>query len=140
MGNINMKLMQGIDETENQLQKEKQTPKTEEAMRKETGTENNKGTVRKPQKSEKQPRVKKNTAMRKNNENETDKMLKKQVFSFRAFIKDISIWRAYAVASGKSMEDICNAAMNEYIKKHKLAGAEQVIYDAIKARDFSSSE
>jgi hypothetical protein len=135
MGNINMKLMQGIDETENQLQKEKQTPKTEEAMRKETGTENKKGTVRNPQKSEKQPRTKKNTGMGKNNEKETDKMLKKQVFSFRAVLADISIWKAYAVASGKTMENICNAAMYEYLKKHKLAGAEQAIFDAIKARD-----
>ena len=59
MGGVNMKLMKGIDDAENQLQKEKQTPKIEEAMRKETGTENNKGTVRNPQKSEKQPRAKK---------------------------------------------------------------------------------
>ncbi len=135
MGNINMKLMQGIDETENQLQKEKQTPKTEEAMRKETGTENKKGTVRNHQKSEKQPRVKKNAAMRKNSENETEKMLKKQVFSFRAILSDIVIWKAYAVASGKTMEDICNVAMNEYLKKHKLTGTEQAIFEAIKVRD-----
>lgn len=33
MGGVNMKLMQGIDETESQLQKEKQTPKTEEAVK-----------------------------------------------------------------------------------------------------------
>lgn len=57
------------------------------------------------------------------------------MFSFRALIKDISIWRAYAVASGKSMEDICNAAMNEYIKKHKLADIEQAIFEALKTRD-----
>ncbi len=135
MGNINMKLMQGIDETENQLQKEKQTPKTEEAVRKETENRDTKETDRKPQKAVKQLRTKKNTGMRKNSEKETDKMLKKQVFSFRALIKDISIWRAYAVASGKSMEDICNAAMNEYIKKHKLADIEQAIFEALKTRD-----
>ena len=135
MGGVNMKLMQGIDETENQLQKEKQTPKTEEAMRKETGTENKKGTVRNPQKSEKQLRTKKNIGMGKNNEKETDKMLKKQVFSFRALFSDITVWKAYATATGKTMEDICNAAMNEYLRKHKLAGVEQAIFDAIKARD-----
>ena len=48
---------------------------------------------------------------------------------------DISIWKAYAVASGKTMENICNAAMYEYLKKHKLAGAEQAIFEALKARD-----
>ena len=140
MGGVNMKLMQGIDETENQLQKEKQTPKTEEAMRKETGTENNKGTVRNPQKSEKQQRSKKNTSMRKKAENEPDEMSKKQVFSFRAILSDIVIWKAYAVATGKTMENVCNAAMHEYLKKHKLSGAEQVIFDAIKARDSNGSE
>ena len=30
MGGVNMKLMKGIDDAENQLQKEKQTPKIEE--------------------------------------------------------------------------------------------------------------
>ena len=135
MGNINMKLMQGIDETENQLQKEKQTPKTEEAVRKETENRDTKETDRKPQKAVKQLRTKKNTGMGKNNEKETDKMLKKQVFSFRAVLADISIWKAYAVASGKTMENICNAAMYEYLKKHKLAGVEQAIFEVIKARD-----
>lgn len=135
MGNLNMKLMQGIEEAESQLQKEKQTAKTEETMRKETGTENNKGTVRKPQKSEKQPRVKKNTAMRKKAVIEPDEMSKKQVFSFRAVLTDIAVWKAYAVATGQTVESIGNNAMNEYLKKHKLTGTEQAIFEAIKARD-----
>lgn len=140
MGGINIKLMQGIDDAENQLQKEKQTPKTEEAMRKETGTENNKGTVRNPHKSAKQPRVKKNTAMRKKAENEPDKIPKKQVFSFRAMVSDVTVWKAYAIATGQTVESIGNNAMHEYLKKHKLAGVEQAIFDAIKARDFTGSE
>lgn len=78
--------------------------------------------------------------MRKKVENESDKMSKKQVFSFRAILSDIVIWKAYAVASGKTMKDICNDAMYEYIKKHKLAGVEQAIFDAIKARDSTGSE
>ena len=139
MGGVNMKLMQGIDETENQLQKGKQTPKREEAVRKETGTENNKGTVRNPQKSEKQPRAKK-TSMRKKAVIEPDKMSKKQVFSFRAVLTDIAVWKAYAVATGQTVESIGNNAMNEYLKKHKLSGAEQVIFDAVKARDSNSSK
>ena len=135
MGGVNMKLMQGIDETENQLQKGKQTPKREEAVRKETGTENNKGTVGNTQKSEKQPRTKKNTSMRKKAVIEPDKMSKKQVFSFRAVLTDIAVWKAYAVATGQTVESIGNNAMNEYLKKHKLSGAEQVIFDAVKARN-----
>ncbi len=139
MGGVNMKLMKGIDDAENQLQKEKQTPKIEEAMRKETGTENNKGTVRNPQKSEKQPRAKK-TSMRKKAVIEPDKMSKKQVFSFRAVLTDIAIWKAYAIATGQTVESIGNNAMNEYLKKHKLSGAERVIFDAIKARDSNNSK
>ena len=139
MGGVNMKLMKGIDDAENQLQKEKQTPKREEAMRKETGTENNKGTVRNPQKSEKQPRAKK-TSMRKKAVIEPDKMSKKQVFSFRAVLTDIAIWKAYAIATGQTVESIGNNAMNEYLKKHKLSGAERVIFDAVKARDSNSSK
>ena len=73
--------------------------------------------------------------MRKKAMIETDEMSKKQVFSFRAMLADIMIWKAYAVASGKTMEDICNAAMYEYIKKHKLAGTEQAIFEALKVGD-----
>ncbi len=139
MGGVNMKLMKGIDDAESQLQKEKQTTKTEEAMRKGTGTENNKGTVRNPQKSEKQPRAKK-TSMRKKAVIEPDKMSKKQVFSFRVVLTDIAIWKAYAIATGQTVESIGNNAMNEYLKKHKLSGAERVIFDAVKARDSNSSK
>lgn len=139
MGGINIKLMQGIGEVENQMQKEKQiqTPKREEAVRKETETRDTKETAGKPQKAGKQPRSKKSTAMRKKSENDPDKMQKKQVFSFRARLSDIVIWKAYAVASGKTMEYICNVALSEYLKKHKLTGAEQTVFDAIKARDFN---
>lgn len=140
MGGINIKLMQGIDETENQMQKEKQSQKSGELERKEVETRDIKDTAGKPQKAKKQSRSKKNTGMGKNNGNDPGNMQKKQVFSFRAIIKDISMWRAYSVASGKTMEDVCNAALNEYLKKHKLTGAEQAIFDAIKARDSNSGE
>ena len=140
MGGVNMKLMQGIDETENQMQKEKQTQKVEKPMRKEAVIKDAKEIAGKYQKAEKQPRTKKNTSIGKKSGNAPDKMQKKQVFSFRALIKDISMWRANAVASGKSMEDICNVAMNEYLKKHKLADVEQAIFEALKTRDGIGNE
>lgn len=140
MGSINIKLMQGIDDAENQLQKEKQPQKAEKLVKKEAETRDTKETAGKPRTAKKQSKVDKNTKMRKNSEKETDKMLKKQVFSFRAMLTDIVIWKAYAVATGKNMENVCNAAMHEYLKKHKLSGAEQVIFDAIKARDSNGSE
>ena len=139
MGGVNMKLMKGIEEAENQMQKEKTTQKPEEKKKVENELQNTQKAVRKPQTAKGQQKVK-NTAMRKKAGNEPDKIQKKQVFSFRAVLADISIWKAYAVASGKTMENICNAAMYEYLKKHKLSGAEQLIFDVIKARDSNSSE
>lgn len=59
----------------------------------------------------------------------------KQVFSFRAAISDIAVWRAYATATGMSLERFANAAMQEYIEHHPLTGTEQVIFEALKARD-----
>lgn len=139
MGGVNMKLMKGIEEAENQMQKEKTTQKTEKKENVGNELQNTQKAVRKPQTAKGQQKVK-NTAMRKKAGNEPDKIQKKQVFSFRAVLADISIWKAYAVASGKTMENICNAAMYEYLKKHKLSGAEQLIFDVIKARDSNSSE
>lgn len=140
IGNLNMKLMQGIEEAESQFQKEKKLQKAEEKENMENESEGIQKTAGKPQTAKKQPRTKKNTGMGKKNGNESVNMQKKQVFSFRALIKDISMWRAYAVASGKTMEDICNAAMNEYLRKHKLAGVEQAVFDAIKMRDSNGGE
>ncbi len=140
MGGINIKLMQGIDETENQMQKEKQPPKSEEPVKKEEKNKDIQKAAGKPRTTKEQPKVKKNTTMRKNNENKTDKMLKKQVFSFRAMVSDVTVWKAYAIATGQTVESIGNNAMHEYLKKHKLSGAEQVIFDAIKTRDSNGSE
>lgn len=60
---------------------------------------------------------------------------KKQVFSFRATIEDIASWKAYATATGQTMENVGTAAMNEYLENHKLTGAEQSIFEAMKARN-----
>ena len=139
MGGVNMKLMQGIDETENQMKKEKTTQKTEKKENVGNELQNTQKAVRKPQTARGQQKVK-NTAMRKKAVIEPDEMSKKQVFSFRAVLTDIAVWKAYAVATGQTVESIGNNAMNEYLKKHKLSGAERVIFDAVKARDSNSSK
>lgn len=59
----------------------------------------------------------------------------KQVFSFRALLDSIDIWKAYATAAGQTMEHIGTAAMNEYIDRHGLTGAEQDIFTALKIRN-----
>lgn len=139
MGGVNMKLMQGIDETENQMKKEKTTQKTEKKENVGNELQNTQKAVRKPQTAKGQQKVK-NTAMRKKAVIEPDEMSKKQVFSFRAVLTDIAVWKAYAVATGQTVESIGNNAMNEYLKKHKLSGAERVIFDAVKARDSNNSK
>ena len=116
MGSLNMKLMQGIEEAENQMQKEKQTQKVGKQEKVENETRDNQRAVGKPQSAKRQPSTKKNTGMGKKNGNESGNM-QKQVFSFRAILSDIVIWKAYAVASGNTMEDICNAAMHEYLRR-----------------------
>lgn len=60
---------------------------------------------------------------------------KKQVFSFRATIEDIASWKAYATATGQTMENVGTAAMNEYLENHKLTGAEQAIFEAMKSKN-----
>ena len=59
----------------------------------------------------------------------------KQVFSFRASVNDIAVWRAYATAVGTSLEKVANAALKEYVENHPLTGTEQTIFEALKARN-----
>lgn len=65
MGGINAKLMQGIDDAENQMQKEKQPPKSEEPVKKEEKNKDIQKAAGKPRTTKEQPKVKKNTTMRK---------------------------------------------------------------------------
>lgn len=60
---------------------------------------------------------------------------RKQVFSFRAAISDIAVWRAYATATGMSLEKFANAALQKYVENHPLTGTEQVIFEALKERN-----
>lgn len=130
-----MKLMKGIEETESQIQKEKQPQKSEEQEKVENESKDTKEISTKPQKAKKQSMSKKNTVMRKKAVIEPDRMSKKQIFSFRAVVADITIWRAYAIAKGETVENLGNAAMEEYLKRHKLSGTELAIFDALKTRE-----
>lgn len=56
---------------------------------------------------------------------------KKQVFSFGAAIRDICIWKAFVTASGRTMENIGTAALNEYMRRHRLSGIEQAVFEAL---------
>ena len=58
---------------------------------------------------------------------------RKQVFSFRAEVNTITCWKAYATATGQTMESVGNAAMTEFLKNHPLTENEKVVFDALTA-------
>lgn len=139
MGKMNMKLMQGIGETEGLFQKEKQpdanaipTAKKEQRDMKSEGEKNApSGSSKETSENIKKQELPKSRARTKKKEVKGQK----QVFSFRAFIEDINIWKAYVTAVGGTMENIGSTAMNEYIKHHKLSGAELAVFEALMARE-----
>lgn len=127
MGKLDMKLMQGIEETEKQIQSDKQIQKQNTVF---VGSQN-------PEKASKQSKAGNDIKKSKKSENEPNTKPQKQVFSFRAMIADIAFWKAYSTASGKTMENIGTAAMHEYMKRHKLNGAEQAVFEALMVRERS---
>lgn len=136
-----MKLMQGIGETEGLFQKEKQ-PETNEipAAKKEQKDMKSEGEKNAPSGSIKKTSEDTKKAELPKNRTKTKKKVdkgQKQVFSFRAFIEDINIWKAYvtAVGSETTMEKIGSEAMKEYINRHKLSGPELAVFEALLARE-----
>lgn len=55
-------------------------------------------------------------------------------------MSDISVWRAYATASGKAMEYIGVAAMNEYVRRHKLNDAQRAVFEAWQGKGIGSKK
>lgn len=131
MGRLNLKLMQGIEESEKQIQKEKQpqkSPVPEAVEEKPAGRLSDK--AKKPSEAVPKPKA--------SPKKEREKISPKQVFSFRATLSDINMWKAYATATGEKTEHIGCMAMNEYIKRHKLTGAELAVFEAVRAREENS--
>lgn len=56
---------------------------------------------------------------------------RKQVFSFRSEADDIARWKAYATATGQTMESVGNSAMIEFLKNHPLSGSQKIIFDEL---------
>ena len=135
MGKLNMKLMQGVAETEQQIEKEKKPDSVDgKAVAKDGETRKLNEKSQKPQITPKESKARKNASNSKKTENKPNTKPQKQVFSFRAMITDIAAWKAYATASGRTMENIGTAAMHEYVKRHRLNAAEQAVYEALMAR------
>jgi len=53
----------------------------------------------------------------------------KQVFSFRGEKDKVKAWRLYATVTGTKVDDLGSLAMQEYIDKHPLKGAEKALFD-----------
>lgn len=139
MGKLNVKLMQGIDETEKQIQQEKKQQPAYEAEKKVGEFTDRISEVQ-------QSRALKGAAVKKNVQSDvkdgvaSNIRIKKHVFSFRADIKEINIWKTYALSCGRSMESVGSEAMSEYIKKHKLSETEQAVYNALMAKNVDIVE
>ena len=138
MGKMNMKLMQGIGETEGLFQKEKQ-PDTNEvpAAKKEQNDMKPEGEKNAPSDADQKASTvtQKTEAVRRKTRTKKKAENQEQVFSFRATVDDINLWKSYKTAVGETMENIGTAAMNEYIKHHKLSGAELTVFEALLARE-----
>lgn len=52
----------------------------------------------------------------------------------------IVAWKAYAVVTWQTVERIGNNAMKEYLKRHKLAGEEQMAFDILRTREENRRE
>lgn len=132
MGRLNLKLMQGIEEAERQIKKDK----SQQAIPVPETVVAEKPAGRPSDKAEKisVPSPKPKSSPKK----EKEKISPKQVFSFRASLSDINVWKAYATATGEKTEHIGCMAMNEYIKRHKLTGAELAVFEAVRAREENS--
>ncbi len=142
MGKVNVKLMQGIEEAEGQVARDREAREihASEADRNKEVPEKFPDKVKPGSDAQREPFTEylkeqrkpkgKNTAV---NEEKRDfkKSNKKQVFSFRAVISDINVWKAYATATGRTMESIGTDAMNEYMKKHRMSDAEAAVFRAL---------
>lgn len=144
MGKVNVKLLQGIEDTEGQINKEKQMPgnNASDAGEKAGASKKPSDTTSqsldivpetqtesfKVKGSEKKKRVAEESSKLKT---APDKAVKKQVFSFRAAVRDINVWKAFATSTGRTMESIGSDAMNEYMKKHRMSDAEAAVFKAL---------
>ncbi|MCM1181229.1 MAG: hypothetical protein NC347_13295 [Clostridium sp.] len=106
-----------------------------EAEKKEAEPQDTPQTTQKPQTAPEPSQPIENTPKEEKAEEKPNTKQKKQVFSFRATIEDIASWKAYATATGQTMENVGTAAMNEYLENHRLTGAEQSIFEAMKSRN-----
>lgn len=135
MGKINLKLMQGIEESEKQIQKEKQPQESSvsKVAEKKSAEEPSAGAEKVQKASSKPTAVPKKESQKKEKRRE-----EKQVFSFRASLGEIARWRAFTTAAGEKIEHIGCMAMNEFMKNHKLTGAELAVFEALLAREEKS--
>lgn len=139
---LNLKLMQGIEREEAQIQKDKQVSDTHpnkpigntEETRKESGGREmlSESSAKAPTGSKKEGARKSGTKSKK--KENTDKK-DKQVFSFRATLSDISTWRFFATSTSQTMEQMASSALNEYVSKHKLSDSERMVFEALMARE-----
>lgn len=139
MGKIDLKLLQGIEETESQINEEKYVSRKQEEDKSKVAEKNhdNEEIAFEKNVMPKVPNQRNSKSARKGKPKGDiiAEKCKKQVFSFRAQVSDIKRWKNYAMSHGDTMENIGTAALNEFIARHKLTGSQLAIYNALNARE-----
>lgn len=151
MGKVNVKLMQGIAEAEEQVARDREAQevhageedKDKEMLGKSPDNVKQDSDAQQGHATEsfREQRKPKGRSMAVNEEGrDSKKSKKKQVFSFRADVNAINVWKAYSTASGRTMEEVGTDCMNEYMRRHRLSGIEQAVFEALcaKAADMRS--
>lgn len=139
MKKLKMDLLKGIEEQENAIDNSKTYKETREGIKEKTSmvavTQNISQDIQKLQTATEPLQSIKNIPKEEKAENKANTKQKKQVFSFRAVVKDTVNWKAYATATGQTMEAIGTAALNEYLANHTLTGTEKIIFEAMKEKN-----
>lgn len=83
---------------------------------------------------ESQTEVSKEQEQAKKKRRNAKKTTQKQVFSFRAAVQDINVWKTFSTATGRTMESIGADAMNEYMNRHRMSDTEAAVFKALLAK------
>lgn len=142
MGKLNLKLMQGIEDAEGQIIRDKAQElhaNEQEGQKEEIANEGESDNDSEYNQQSIADRIRPEHD-RSLNKGKSNASSRKQVFSFRALLHDIDVWKAFATATGKTMENVGAAAMNAYIENYKLSKMEEDIFVALRNRNEDSKE
>ena len=134
-GKLNINLLKGVEAEENAIKIDQETEEMAQTYFSHEESQNAPQTTQNAEIDTKTKKARKSTPKLKKAIEKANTRQEKQVFSFRASKYDVQNWKAYSTATERKMSDVLTAAMNEYMKRHKLSGAEEAVFVALKAKN-----